>query len=70
MRGEDTFEALQALSPQVNVLLCSSYRIEGRSELLARGRSDFIEKPFTVKKLSSKIRQLFEKQQKVLAGRR
>jgi two-component system, cell cycle sensor histidine kinase and response regulator CckA len=53
MGGEETFDAL----------LSSGYSIEGRpSDLLAQGCNGFIQKLFTMRELSSKIRQVLKKE--------
>ena len=56
MSGGETFDALKKIKPDVKVLLCSGYSINGQaSEILDRGCDGFIQKPFTMKQLSSKI---------------
>ena len=57
--GSVTFQRLKAIDPQVRVLLSSGYSISNQaSELLAQGCADFIEKPFSQKKLSMKIKNI------------
>jgi len=47
MDGEETFIALQAIDPDVRVLIASGYSMEGQAErLLARGARGFIQKPY------------------------
>ena len=56
MNGTDTFEALRAIDPDVKVLLCSGYSSDGDAgEILRRGCSGFIQKPFDSETLSAKL---------------
>jgi len=44
------------------VLLSSGYSIDGQAtEILERGCNGFIQKPFTIKELSGRIREILEK---------
>jgi PAS domain S-box-containing protein len=59
MDGGETFNKLREINPQVNVLLSSGYSVDGQaSEILKRGCSGFIQKPFDLKKLSRKVREM------------
>jgi len=59
MGGRETFAALREISPDIKVLLASGYSIDGEaSEIMAQGCNGFIQKPFSMKKLSSKIREV------------
>ena len=56
MNGTDTFEALRAIDPDVKVLLCSGHSSDGEAgEILRRGCSGFIQKPFDSETLSAKL---------------
>jgi CheY-like chemotaxis protein len=56
MGGAETFDHLQAIDPGVKVLLCSGFSAEGQAaQLLKRGCIGFIQKPFTLNQLSSKL---------------
>ncbi|MEA2101362.1 MAG: PAS domain S-box protein [Thermodesulfobacteriota bacterium] len=56
MGGGETFDRLKELNPGIMVLLSSGYSIEGQaSDIMERGCSDFIQKPFNMKALSEKI---------------
>ena len=56
MSGEETFERLKAVSPEVPVLLSSGYSVDGKAqEILDRGCCGFLQKPFSLKTLSAKI---------------
>ena len=57
MGGGETFDNLKTINPAIKVLLSSGYSLDGQAaEILARGCSGFIQKPFQVKALSQKIR--------------
>lgn len=62
MGGIETFDALKKIDPNVKVLLCSGYSEGVRAaEMLMRGCSGFIQKPFNMTELSKKIREVIEK---------
>jgi len=57
MSGSKTYEALKEINPDVCVLLSSGYSIDGEAKhLLEKGCSGFIQKPFNIKELSCRIR--------------
>jgi PAS domain S-box-containing protein len=57
--GGEIWETLRAINPDVRVLLSSGYSMEGKaSELLNRGCSGFIQKPFSIQKLSARIKEI------------
>jgi two-component system, cell cycle sensor histidine kinase and response regulator CckA len=59
MGGAETFEALRKLYPQMPVLLCSGYSLDGQaSDILAQGCDGFIQKPFDLDMLSQRIREV------------
>jgi len=59
MGGGEVYEQLKEINPQVKVLLSSGYSIDGQAgELLKRGCSGFIQKPFDLKRLSRKISEI------------
>jgi DNA-binding NtrC family response regulator len=61
MSGGDTFDELKTIDPNVRVLLCSGYSLSGQAtEILDRGCGGFIQKPFKLKELSLKIREVLE----------
>jgi CheY-like chemotaxis protein len=60
--GGETFDRLKRINPNVKVLLCSGYSINGQaSKIMERGCDGFIQKPFTLKQLSVKIREILDK---------
>ena len=59
--GGDTFDRLRELNPDIKVLLSSGYSIDGQAaEILGRGCLGFIQKPFNMKELSGKIREILD----------
>ena len=56
MGGGRVFDKIKEMNPEVRVLLSSGYSIDGQAtEILRRGCDDFIQKPFSINKLSEKI---------------
>ncbi|MCG6892379.1 MAG: response regulator, partial [Desulfobacteraceae bacterium] len=61
MGGKETYEKLKQLDPKIKVLLSSGYSKEGDAEeILAQGCNGFIQKPFDVKQLSQKLREVLD----------
>lgn len=59
--GGEVFDALRSMNPRVKVLLSSGYSLDGEaSTILERGCDGFIQKPFTVEKLSRKLREILD----------
>jgi PAS domain S-box-containing protein len=57
MGGGETFDRLIEVNPQIKVLISSGCGLDGEvSEVLKRGCSAFIQKPFNMNELSQKIR--------------
>lgn len=62
MGGEETFERLKKVDPRVRVLLSSGYSIDGQAQkILDRGCRGFLQKPFSLNDMSSKVREVLEK---------
>ena len=62
MSGSETFDGLKEIDPDIKVLLSSGYSINGQpTEILARGCDGFIQKPFNMKQLSQKLREILDK---------
>ena len=54
--GAETFDRLKALNPRIKVILSSGYNIDGQAtDILNRGCSAFIQKPFNLQTLSQHI---------------
>jgi CheY-like chemotaxis protein len=55
--GNETFDALKRIRPDVKVLLSSGYSLDGQAKaIMEKGCRGFIQKPFTMADLSRKIR--------------
>ena len=62
MGGGETYDRLKEMDPNVKVLLSSGYSLGGQAtEILNRGCDGFIQKPFNLKDLSEKLRQIISK---------
>ena len=62
MSGGETFDRLKIIDPDVRVLLCSGYSLSGQAtEILERGCDGFIQKPFKLRELSVKIREILDR---------
>jgi len=61
MSGGKVFDLLREINPKVKVILSSGYSIAGEaSKIMARGCNGFIQKPFGIKELSQKIREILD----------
>ncbi len=59
MSGGETYAALKEINPEVKVILSSGYSMNGDAvKILDQGCNGFIQKPFTISELSSKIREV------------
>jgi len=62
MSGGKTFDRLKEINPDIKVILSSGYSLSGQAqEILDRGCSGFIQKPFNLNGLSRKIKEIMEK---------
>ena len=62
MSGSDTYDSLKEINPDIKVLLSSGYSINGQAtEIMDRGCNGFIQKPFKMKELSQKLREILDK---------
>ena len=62
MGGGETYDRLKEINPDIKVLLSSGYSIDGQAtEILDRGCSGFIQKPFNIGQLSTKIREIIDR---------
>lgn len=61
MDGGDAYDRLRKINPEIKVLLSSGYSVDGQAtEILERGCDGFIQKPFSMKDLSQKIREILD----------
>ena len=62
MSGGDIYDKLQEVNPAIKVLLSSGYSINDQATgILEQGCDGFIQKPFNVRDLSQKIREILDK---------
>ena len=59
--GGETYDRIKALNPDAKVLLASGYSLNGQAtEFMKRGCNGFIQKPFNLRILSQKIREILD----------
>jgi len=62
MSGGETYDRIKEIDPDIKVLLSSGYSIDGQAdEIIDRGCDAFIQKPFKIKELSMRIREVMDK---------
>jgi len=63
MGGSKVYERMKEINQDIRVLLLSGYSIDGEArEILERGCNGFIQKPFNIKELSAKLREILDEQ--------
>jgi PAS domain S-box-containing protein len=61
MSGAETFSRMRAIKPNAKILLSSGYSLDNRaSAIMKQGCNGFIQKPFNLKKISHKIREILD----------
>jgi len=61
MGGGETYNRIKEMNPEVKVLLSSGYSLNGTAtEIMNRGCNGFIQKPFKIKELSQKLREILD----------
>jgi len=61
MSGGETFNRLKAIKPDAKILLSSGYSLNGRaSKIMQQGCNGFIQKPFNLKQISRRIREILD----------
>jgi PAS domain S-box-containing protein len=61
MSGGEVYDKLREINPGIKVLLSSGYSLRGQAtDILARGCMGFIHKPFNMRELSHKLREVIE----------
>ncbi len=59
--GGDTYDRLKAMNPKVKVILSSGYSLNAQAaKIIDRGCNGFIQKPFNIRELSQKIREVLD----------
>jgi len=62
MGGGECFDRMKGIKPDIKVLLSSGYSIDGQAtEILNRGCDGFIQKPFNIKEMSQKLREIIDR---------
>ena len=57
--GEQVFYALKKIDPETRVLLASGYSVDGQAEeLIRQGCNGYIQKPFSLRRLSRKVKEI------------
>jgi len=66
--GGDTYDLLKGVNPNVRVILSSGYSLNAQAaKIIARGCNGFIQKPFNIRELSQKIREVLDQDTKAPA---
>ena len=61
MGGGDTYDRLKSIQPKIKALLSSGYSLNSAaSDIIARGCSGFIQKPFNLGQISRKLRTVLD----------
>jgi CheY-like chemotaxis protein len=61
MDGEETFRELRLIDPGILIIMSSSYNEQDVGyRFLGKGLSGFIQKPYSIVKLSNKLKDIFE----------
>jgi CheY-like chemotaxis protein len=59
MDGGKVFDQIKKISPEIPVLLSSGYALNGQAEeIMHKGCSGFIQKPFTLAEISEKVQEI------------
>jgi len=62
MGGNEVYDRIKEIDPDMKVLLSSGYGIDGMaSDILKRGCNGFIQKPYNIKELSQKVKDILHK---------
>jgi DNA-binding NtrC family response regulator len=68
--GGEVFDKMKEINPNARVLLSSGYSIDGQAaEIMNRGCTGFIQKPFTLRQLSEKIHEIIYQDMKNDTGK-
>ncbi len=62
MSGGEAFDILKSINPDIKVILSSGYSLKGQAtKIMERGCQAFLQKPFSIKDLSKKVRMVLDK---------
>ena len=60
--GGEAYDRMKEINPNIKVLLSSGYSIDGQAtEILKRGCDGFIQKPFNIKQLAKRMREILDR---------
>jgi len=63
MNGEETFQELRRVNPNVKVLLCSGYNEQDATQqFTGKGLAGFIQKPYKLKKIIQTIHDIINQE--------
>lgn len=63
MSGNETYDHLKRINPNVKVILSTGYSDEGRTrKILQKGCNGFLQKPFKIIEFSQKLRSVLDSQ--------
>ena len=62
IQGDKVYPLIMEDRPNLKVIVCSGYSIETARGILDAGAQDFIQKPFNVKELSQKLREIIDRE--------
>jgi nitrogen-specific signal transduction histidine kinase/ActR/RegA family two-component response regulator len=67
MGGGEAYDKMKEINPDVKVLLSSGYSIDSQAkEILARGCDAFIQKPFGMREMSQKIKEVLQMEKAII----
>jgi len=67
--GGEVYDEIKKINPDVKILLSSGYSINGQAtEILKKGCNGFIQKPFNMKNISKKIREVLKEKDRSANG--
>lgn len=58
--GDKVYPQIMEARPNLKVIVCSGYSIDTARSILDAGAQDFIQKPFSMKDLSQKLREILD----------
>jgi two-component system, cell cycle sensor histidine kinase and response regulator CckA len=62
LSGEETFDGLKVINPEVKVILSSGYVVSNQAKrIMEKGCKAFLQKPFRMEELSQKIREVLDR---------
>lgn len=61
MGGDKAFDLIREIQPAIPVILSSGYALDSQANaIIRRGCNEFVQKPFSISKLSQKVRKVFD----------